>query len=227
MTWSTARFARLCGVTSRTLRHYDAIGLLRPVATGTGGVRHYGEAERVRLLEILRLRGMGLDLDTVARVVSGAADEALVLRRHLASLTAERERLAALTSSVDEVVGELERSGEYMVWSADSARQRRYEDVIARRFGAFEPVLPDGGSVVEDRLVELMKAGHGAGDPAVRAVIADHHRMITAFWTPDAESYAALGRLYADDPEFRRRYDSWHPGLAEFLRDAMAAYVTR
>ena len=35
--WTTAEVVRLAGVTSRALRHYDAIGLLRPAATGPFG----------------------------------------------------------------------------------------------------------------------------------------------------------------------------------------------
>ena len=60
--WSIQEVARLTGVTSRTLRHYDAIGLLTPASVGTGGVRWYGERELVRLQRVLVLRGLGVPL---------------------------------------------------------------------------------------------------------------------------------------------------------------------
>ena len=41
-TWTTAEVARMTGVTSRTLRHYDAEVLVRPVGVGGGGVRLHG-----------------------------------------------------------------------------------------------------------------------------------------------------------------------------------------
>jgi hypothetical protein len=48
---------------------------------------------------------------------------------------------------------------------------------------------------------------------------------VCRFWTPDRESYPGLGRLYVDDPRFRDNYEQVRPGLAEYLRDAMAAYA--
>ncbi|WP_152476870.1 MerR family transcriptional regulator, partial [Nocardiopsis salina] len=50
------------GTTSRALRHYDRIGLLRPSRVGPGGVRHYDRDYLVRLQRILLLRELGLGL---------------------------------------------------------------------------------------------------------------------------------------------------------------------
>ncbi|MGD9954711.1 MAG: TipAS antibiotic-recognition domain-containing protein, partial [Candidatus Nanopelagicales bacterium] len=75
------------------------------------------------------------------------------------------------------------------------------------------------------RLVPLIDSGAAPDDPRVQAVIADHYAIVARFWTPDAESYAGLGDLYVDSPDFRKRYDAEHPRMAEFLRDAMAAYA--
>ncbi len=50
---------------------------------------------------------------------------------------------------------------------------------------------------------------------------------MSRYWTPDRASYAGLGLLYVDDPHFRARYDGRAAGLAEYLRDAMAAYAER
>lgn len=45
------------------------------------------------------------------------------------------------------------------------------------------------------------------------------------FWTPDAQSFVALGQGYVDDPRFTATYDAIAPGLAVYLRDAMAIYA--
>ena len=37
MSWSIAQVAQMSGVTSRTLRHYDDIGLLKPAYVGNNG----------------------------------------------------------------------------------------------------------------------------------------------------------------------------------------------
>ena len=64
-----AQVAKKTGVTSRTLRHYDAIGLLPPADTAADGRRYYGEKELLRLQHILILKELGVDLATTARVL--------------------------------------------------------------------------------------------------------------------------------------------------------------
>lgn len=61
----------------------------------------------------------------------------------------------------------------------------------------------------------------------MQALVAEHHAAVARHWTPDAASYAGLGRTYVDGPRFRARYDALHPALAEFLRDAIAAWAPR
>lgn len=48
MDWSIQEIARLTGTMSRTLRHYDAIGLLPPTSIAANGYRCYDEAALVR-----------------------------------------------------------------------------------------------------------------------------------------------------------------------------------
>ena len=62
MEWSIQDVVREAGVTSRALRHYDAIGLLRPSRVDAGGTRHYDLDALTRLQRILLLRELGLGL---------------------------------------------------------------------------------------------------------------------------------------------------------------------
>jgi len=94
MDWSIQDIARIAGTTSRTLRHYDAIGLLKPSRVGGNGYRYYDRDSLVRLQRILLLRELGLGLDAVGRVLDDRTDAVPALRDHLAWLQAERERLA-------------------------------------------------------------------------------------------------------------------------------------
>jgi MerR family transcriptional regulator, thiopeptide resistance regulator len=56
MSWSIADVARMSNVTARTLRHYDAIGLLPPAWTAAGGRRYYEREQLLRLQQVLLLR---------------------------------------------------------------------------------------------------------------------------------------------------------------------------
>ena len=60
MEYSIQVLARLSGTTTRTLRWYDQIGLLKPSRTAESGHRYYGPAEVDRLQDILYYRALGV-----------------------------------------------------------------------------------------------------------------------------------------------------------------------
>jgi DNA-binding transcriptional MerR regulator len=246
--WSTAQVSRLSKVTSRTLRHYDRIGLLRPAKVSDGGLRYYGREELLRLQQILVLRDLGLPLQTIALVVNDGRDEIEHLRRHHRWLLQERDRFARLADTVRATIKTLE-GGENMrpedlFENFDAAKQERYEAELVRRYG--EDVAPHIVQSKErmsrwseadaDRvraqwadfgpaLAGMIADGRPVDDPRVQQTIAGHYRWICNFWTPDRDSYPGLGQLYVDSPEFRAQFDAIDPRLAEYFRDAMTAYA--
>lgn len=74
-------------------------------------------------------------------------------------------------------------------------------------------------------LAGLMKQGLAPDAPEVQEIIAGHHEWLTRFWTPDAASFTGLGEMYASDPRFRDEIDTVAAGLADYLREVMAAYA--
>lgn len=108
MAWSIAEVARMSGVTARTLRHYDRIGLLPPAFIGTNGHRHYREDDLLRLQQILLMRELGLGLAEIAAVLDRQLDRTAALREHLRRLRAERSRLDALVRTVERTLAALD-----------------------------------------------------------------------------------------------------------------------
>jgi DNA-binding transcriptional MerR regulator len=247
-TWSIVEVARLAGVSSRTLRHYGDVGLLTPAHVGANGYRFYGRSELLRLQEVLVLRELGLPLDAIARVLDTTSDRTAVLREHQHRLLAERDRLTRLADAVGRAIDE--RKGGVPMDPAglfdgfDPERQKQYEADLVDRYG---PQVRDSideswrriGRMTEQQAAQvqvdlaardqayaaLLDAGVAPDDPRVQLVTADHYRWVCQFWTPDADSFAGLGDLYVDHPGFKARYDAVRPGLAEFVRDAMATYA--
>ena len=79
--------AAATGVTVRTLRHYDELGLLVPSERTPAGYRLYAEADLQRLYRILALRRMGLGLEAIAAVLDAdGQDPRPAVRRHLAQV---------------------------------------------------------------------------------------------------------------------------------------------
>ncbi|OCT12956.1 MerR family transcriptional regulator [Paenibacillus pectinilyticus] len=70
--WKVGELAKLTGLTIRTLRFYDQIGLFSPSAHSDSGHRLYNEADLSRLQQILSLKELGLSLDEVKSVLTGA-----------------------------------------------------------------------------------------------------------------------------------------------------------
>lgn len=74
MSLKVGELAKRCGLTVRTLHHYDQIGLLRPSARSGSGYRLYGRSDIARLHQIQVLRKLGLSLAEIG----GWLDEAPV-----------------------------------------------------------------------------------------------------------------------------------------------------
>ncbi len=99
-------FAKLGGVTPKTLRDYDELRILRPAwVDPSTGYRAYSPAQLPGLRRILALRELGVGLQEIARLVSGGVDLSDVLVRRRLELEQERRdverRLAALDIRVE------------------------------------------------------------------------------------------------------------------------------
>ncbi|WP_232805540.1 MerR family transcriptional regulator [Glycomyces xiaoerkulensis] len=239
--------AKLAGVTARTLRHYDAVGLLEPAATGHGGIRRYGRAELLRLQQILLLRRLGLRLETIGDILDGGLDPVAALRHHADHLQAERDRIDRLAATVDATIRQLEGGGPMApeTWfdGLDAAQQAEFEAEARRRWGdeavdagdaaikQMEPTeraaIPGRFEDLHRRLGALLASGEDPEAEAVQRIADEHYRFIARLWgtEPTAEAYRGLGELYTDDPAFTATYDRVAAGLARFLRAAMDHYA--
>ena len=247
MAWSIAQVAKMSKVTSRTLRHYDEIGLLPPAWVGANGYRYYEQEQLLRLQQILVMRELGLGLDAIKEIVQQGRDQVEVLRMHRGWLLAERDRFARLARTVTRTIEELEggenvTSMDHWFEGFDAAKQEELQEeaaaALGRRAGRRRERARQGqaqgvvagagrrsGPPTLAALVELIDAGHQPGDTEVLDMLDGHYQWLSGYWTPNRESYTGLGDLYADDPRFRANFDKTDPRLAEFLRAAMAAYA--
>ena len=246
MTWSIVEVARLSGVTSRALRHYDAIGLLPPAHVGSGGRRYYDAPELLRLQQILVLRELGLGLDAVAEVLARTSgqDAVVVLRHHHERLLAERDRLDRLAATVAATITHIDEGGDMAADKIfEGFRHNPYEAEARERWG--DAALDESNrrvaamsqddaervtatyTRVHAGLAALRQAGVEVTDPRVQALVAEHYGVVSMFWTPDAAAYTGLGRMYVEDERFRANIGQGDDALVAYLRDAMAVYAER
>jgi DNA-binding transcriptional MerR regulator len=240
MEWSIQDIARSAGTTSRTLRHYGAVGLLEPSRIGSNGYRYYDEQALVRLQRILLLRELGLGLPAIAEVLDGQRDRVAALETHLELLEQERRRIGRQIDSVRTTLRKLKGGERLMAEEVfDGFDHTRYEEEVTRRWGAdayrrgdqwWSSLSADEKKAHQQEQLDIAAAfgaAHSAGLAAdaddVQAIARRLHEWLRpAVSSVSAGYFAGLGQLYVDDP----RYGFEGPA-AEFVRDAMKIYAER
>lgn len=245
MAHSIQEVARLTGVTSRTLRHYDDIGLVRPSGTGAGGIRHYDADALVRLQRVLLLRELGLGLPAIAEVLDGHTDDVHALLAHREWLRQEQARLARQIASVEATIEALEGGEEPMAENMfDGFDHTQHKEEVEQRWGKDAYAKSDawwrGMSDAERADWQARQAQLGADwiaaaesgiapdDDAAQQLARRHVEWLAGIpGTPGAvkEYVTGLGEMYVADPRFAVGYGG--VAGASFVRDALAVYAAR
>jgi len=246
--YTVRQLAKMAGVSVRTLHHYDQIGLLEPSSRTEAGYRLYMEKDLLRLQQVLFYRELDFPLDAIRTILDlPGFNQIEALRDHRRMLSERAERLARLLRTVDRTIARLtgedkmpltdeelyegfspkekEQLKGYEVeererWGETAAEsQRRVRQMSKAQWQAVQ----QEGDAATRLMGETM--GRPVSDPDVQAAIARHHACIENFYPCSAEMYRGLGQMYVDDPRFTATYDKIRPGLAMFMRDAMAYYA--
>jgi DNA-binding transcriptional MerR regulator len=242
----------MSGVSTRTLRYYDEIGLLKPTRVASSGYRIYGQDEVDRLQQILFYRELGFTLDEIKKLltVSGFDREQAFLS-HLAELHIKRGRLDVLINNVTKSIAAMK--GE--ITMSDNEKFEGFKqsliDENEQKYGA-EVRAKHGDKAVNESNVHLkgltqaqydesvrltaeleaaLKAALETGDPAgeLAQYACDLHRQWLCVMYPkySREYHKSLGEMYVADERFAAYYDKIAPGCAEFLRDTINIYCDK
>jgi len=244
-TYTVQQLARLAGVSVRTLHHYDHVGLLKPSARTAAGYRQYGEADLLRLQQILFFKELDFPLTDIQAILDQPGfDQVQALHDHKRLLQQEADRLGQLLNTIEKTIsrlteGSMTMTDEELYEGFTPDQIERYTREVNERYdpkivaesnrrvrnmskAQWQAVKAEGGAVAQ-QLADLMNKQ--PSDVAVQAAIARHYAWVDNFWHPTAESYRGLGQGYADHPEFRAFYEKYRPGLADFLCAAMSYYA--
>lgn len=243
MSYTVRQLARLAGVSPRTLRYYDQIGLLKPSGRADNRYREYGDEAVLRLQQILFFRELDLPLDGIRAILDRPGFDAVAtLRDHRQALGARAARLQALIGTVDRTINHLKGAAKMtdqeMFVGFDDETQKRYEDEAARRWGEERVressrrwksyskqeqarILAEGGANYRDLVPYI---GQDPALPAVQAIIARWHQHLHYFYTPTRQVLQGLGQAYSQDPDFRATFTKIDPGLPDFLTQAIEVY---
>ncbi len=105
MDYTVKQLATLAGISPRTLRFYDEIGLLKPEKVGENRYRYYGEESLLRLQQILFYRELDLDLGKIRQIMEdGKYSGVKALEEHRRALEKRIERYQRLIETIDETI---------------------------------------------------------------------------------------------------------------------------
>ncbi len=250
MEYTVQNLARMAGISSRTLRYYDEIGLLKPARINSSGYRIYAQAEVNRLQLILFYRELEISLEDIKNILNAPSfDELQALKEHRERLQDRKQQLDLLIANVDKTIAVRER-GIIMtdkekftgfIQKMLDENEQKYGWEIREKYGE-ESVKNSNkkflamteeqyremeklGAEINETLKAAMAAKEPAGDLAQKT--ADLHRRWLAFtWEKySKEAHAGLAQMYVDDERFTAYYDQVAPGSAVFLRDAILIYT--
>ena len=249
MEYTINKLAKLAGVSTRTLRYYDEIGLLFPVRKSSNGYRIYGQEEVNQLQQILFYRELGVQLDEIKKIMcSKNFDGSVALQDHLAALLSKREQLDVLIANVEKTIkaakGETIMSDkekfEGFKQNMIDNNEKRYGDEIRAKYG--DEVVDDSNAKIKGmtkeqyaeveklsaELNETLKAAFEQGDPTselAQKACELHKKWLNYFGNHySKEAHIGITQMYVDDSRFTAYYDKIAVGCAAFLRDAILAY---
>lgn len=250
MEYTVNKLSKLAGISSRTLRFYDEIELLKPSRVNSSGYRIYGEKEVNKLQQILFYRELGLKLDSIKHIVNSIEfDELGALKDHHKNLIEKKQQIELLLANVEKTI----KLKEGKVKMSDKEKfegfkdklicenDKKYGDEIREKYGKesidesykkFKGMSEDDYQAMDEMSKEILKKLNEAykiGDPKSHLAheVADLHRRWLGYtWSSySKEAHRVLAQMYVDDERFTAYYDRDQSGLAEFLRDAIYTYT--
>lgn len=237
-------FAKLTGVSVRTLHYYDEIGLLNPSAVDEqNGYRCYNESCLERMQEILFYRELDFPLKEIQQILSSPDyDKQTALKEQKNLLTLKKQRLERLISALDSAMkGEelpmnIFDNSEFEKKRKEYAREAQekwgntaaYKEYAEKSRNRTKDTQKNINSAMNDIIAEFAqckKVGDTPKNANVQALVKKWQNFITEnYYTCTKEILAGLGEMYTADERFKTNIDRHGNGTAEFICDAIRNY---
>lgn len=226
---SIGQAADLLGVTTRTLRHWDHIGLLQPGWRTTTDYRLYTTGDIERATQILVYRSAGVALKEIAVLLDEPATATQHLKRQRELLMEQIAHLHRMVRAVDEILEEdtmgiedkIELFGREWPNHQEEAGQRwgdtpeweQSQRVQSKMSKADWQSVKDEQEAFVRELVDAAAAGVQPGSEAGNRVALLHRASISQWYEVTAAKQVLLARMYVADERFNQTYQ----GHAEYL----------
>lgn len=242
MEYTVNKLSKVSGITSRTLRYYDEIGLLKPARTNESGYRIYTDKEVDILQQILFYKSMGIKLKKIKEIVySKKFDEIKSLKSHYRKLLDERKRIEKLIRNVEKTIKSKEENIKMKIDEKFEGLKKEIVEENEKKYGK-EIREKYGDKNVEDsnrKLLNMSKekyeefqglselinkklkeAINNNNSKLEKEVFDLHKKWLMYNWKEySKEAHLNLAEMYVLDPRFKEYYDKIASGSAELLRN--------
>jgi DNA-binding transcriptional MerR regulator len=236
--YQASEFARLTGVTVRTLHHYDRLGLLKPTGRTPAGYRLYAGRDLARLQQIVTLKFIGLPLKQIKSLLErNALDLKATLRLQREILGERRRQIESAIEAIDEAERQM-RAGEEPDWKAltkiieviemqnnwEWVKKYYTEEQLAELSQRATPEVLERGQREWAALIrEVQEAVAEGVDPRserAQGLAARWNALIEDFTGGNPEILASLKRLYADQA-------NWPEGAQRPYTDEVGQFILK
>lgn len=242
---------KLSGVSARTLRYYDEIGLLKPSKIEKNGYRRYSPNDINRLQQILFYRELDFKLEEIKMLMEHPDFKVKeALKNQYVLLQKKRSYLDSLLETIDQTIkmmeGELKMTNEqkFDVFKnklieeneqkfGEEIREKYGEELVKASHKKLKNMNEEQYEAMQqlevqlfDRLKEAMELNKATSDIAMEAVEL-HKRWLSFSWEKyTAAAHLGLAHMYINDERFTAYYDERvGKGATQFLHDAIVVYT--
>lgn len=235
--------AKLSGVSTRTLRYYDEIGLLVPLKKEDTGYRVYNQQQIDRLQQILFYRELDMPLAQIKEILDSEKFEQLEsLRHHHEALWQKQQHLNRLLETVTLTIQSIEEGiimtneqkfeafKQQLIDDNEKkygkeAREKHGEKSVLASYGMVKNMTEEqyeAAQQLEKMLLERLEEAMGEGNPTSELAleVAELHKRWLSFYWPKytKEAHVGLAQMYLADERFINYYDSRvAPNATQFL----------
>ncbi len=241
--YTIKELADLAGTTTRALRYYDQVGLLKPALVADNGYRYYDQDNLLTLQQILFFRELDLPLKEIQYLLDQPDFQLLPsLKKHQQAIRKKIQRYQKLTLTIQGTIqyleGELQMSDQDLFSGFD---EKGYQDEVVERWGEtpqYQESHRKWSSYTDDQKEEIKKLGGELtrrmvtenpqarpDDPDVQSAVAEYFEYLNRyFYTCDLGFLRNLADMWVQDPRFAVNYERIREGGAVFVRDAVHLY---
>lgn len=222
--WKVGEVAELTGLTVRTLRYYDQIGLFSPSRQTASGHRQYTKEDLERLQPILSLKQLGLSLKEIQSTLNHEKKETAVsiiqaqIKRVQHEISVSQRLLEELETAllaarhhrarpVEDILNLLEafklNQNKYFSEQQLTDMRKTYEKTDARQMARLEEEFKH---LIEQIRQEQIK-GMSPASPNVQKLARQWNEIVNSFSGNDSEIRKQAEQFHADHPGNELQYE--------------------